>query len=48
MMSIQIQDANLEKNVDFVIFSVHNNIMQQICAKTHANFEVGNMVKKPS
>jgi hypothetical protein len=22
--------------------------MQQICAKTHANFEVGNMVKKPS
>ncbi len=21
--------------------------MQQICAKTHANFEVGNMIKKP-
>lgn len=46
--AVQIQVANLERFIDFVIFSVHNNIMQQICAKTHANFEVGNMVKEPS
>lgn len=44
--AVQIQGANCEKFVDCVIFYVHNNIMQQICAKTHANFEVGNMVKK--